>query len=65
MGMLGWVFAYLGPDTLLPLTSGLAAVVGALLMFGRSARRLAVRWSRALVRQAPGAPGMRRVGPDR
>lgn len=30
------LFAYLGPDTFLPLTSVIAAVVGGLLMFGKA-----------------------------
>lgn len=34
------IFAYLGPDTVLPLTSTLAAVVGVFLMFGRQTVRI-------------------------
>jgi hypothetical protein len=34
------LFAYLGPDTMLPLTSVFAAVVGVVLMFGRQALRI-------------------------
>jgi hypothetical protein len=33
--MSGWTFAYLGPETILPLASALAAVGGAILAFGR------------------------------
>lgn len=35
------LFAYFGPDTVMPLTSIVAAVVGFVLMFGRQAGRLA------------------------
>jgi len=35
------LFAYFGPDTVMPLTSILAAAVGFVLMFGRQAGRLA------------------------
>ena len=35
------LFAYFGPDSLLPLTSGLAALAGGALFFGRTALRLA------------------------
>lgn len=35
------IFAYFGPDTVLPLTSTLAAVVGVALMFGKQTFRLA------------------------
>jgi hypothetical protein len=30
------LFAYIGPETMMPLASGVAAVVGVFLMFGRS-----------------------------
>jgi hypothetical protein len=30
------LFAYIGPETMMPIASGLAAVVGVFLMFGRS-----------------------------
>jgi hypothetical protein len=33
------LFAYLGPDTMLPLTSAFAAVLGVALMFGRQVLR--------------------------
>jgi hypothetical protein len=37
------LFAYFGPETLLPMTSVVATVVGIVLMFGRNAFRLAAR----------------------
>jgi hypothetical protein len=30
------LFAYIGPETMLPVASGIAAVTGVILMFGRS-----------------------------
>jgi hypothetical protein len=51
MGMSSLLFAYVGPDTLLPLTSGLAGALGVFLMFGRQVRRLAVRSWRFIVRK--------------
>jgi hypothetical protein len=30
------LFAYIGPETMMPLASGIAAIVGVFLMFGRS-----------------------------
>lgn len=30
------LFAYIGPETMMPVASGIAAVVGVFLMFGRS-----------------------------
>lgn len=36
------LFAYFGPETMLPLASVLATVVGAVLMFGRASFRLAL-----------------------
>lgn len=36
------IFAYLGPDTYLPLTSVLAAATGAILLFGRNLVRFVV-----------------------
>ncbi len=35
------LFAYFGPETVLPATSALAAVAGFVLMFGKNAGRLA------------------------
>lgn len=36
------LFAYFGPETMLPLASVIATVVGTVLMFGRSSFRLAL-----------------------
>lgn len=38
--------AYLGPETMLPVTSAVAGVAGLLLMFGRNALRIAGGWLR-------------------
>jgi hypothetical protein len=41
------LFAYFGPETLMPLTSIVAGVVGVFLMFGRNTLRFAVlAWNR-------------------
>jgi len=45
MQMPSMLLAYIGPDTLLPMTSVVATVVGVLLMFGRNS----VRYSALLV----------------
>lgn len=42
------IFAYLGPETLLPMTSVLAAAAGVVLMFGRNSFRFVARVLRAL-----------------
>jgi hypothetical protein len=51
------LFAYVGPETMMPLASFVAAIVGVFLMFGRSlmlaARNLA-RKIRALTGRKPG-----------
>lgn len=56
------LFAYLGPDTVLPLTSVVAAVAGAVMMFGRgilgAVRRLPGRGASA----TPTAAGPSRRG---
>ena len=44
------LFAYLGPDTVLPLTSAVAAVLGVVLMFGRQVNRIVVLAVRRLGR---------------
>ena len=44
------LFAYLGPDTVLPMTSMVAAAVGFLLMFGRQVVHLCTCWSPRFVR---------------
>ena len=48
------LFAYVGPETMLPLASILAGAVGVLLMFGRNVMmfgRKVVRWVRSLFRR--------------
>ena len=44
MNMIVPVFAYLSPETCLPLTSILATTVGVVLMFGRGTLAVAMRW---------------------
>jgi hypothetical protein len=44
------VFAYFGPETILPATSSIAAVVGFLLLGGKQACRFALGGVRRLVR---------------
>ena len=56
------VFAYLGPDTVLPLTSAVAAVVGVVLMFGRHVSRVVFLAFRRLGRSAGLLP--RAVNPE-
>ena len=51
------LFAYFGPETVLPATSALAAAVGFLLMFGKQAGRLAVAFASRLLRRGPKARG--------
>ncbi len=40
------MFAYLSPETVLPVTSILATVAGLVLMFGRNTLKLSARWLR-------------------
>lgn len=40
------VLAYFGPETVLPMTSIIAAVAGLIMMFGRNTLRLLWRWRR-------------------
>lgn len=60
------LFAYLGPDTVLPLTSAVAAVLGVVLMFGHQVGRISLlvcRRVRRIVdlrRPSERAPGIRR-----
>jgi hypothetical protein len=49
------LFAYFGPETVLPATSVLAACVGFFLMFGRRAGRLAVAFAGRLLLRRPKA----------
>jgi hypothetical protein len=51
MGLSIAILAYLGPETMLPMTSVVAGVAGVLMMFGRSSHRWVMRSLRAI---APG-----------
>ncbi len=51
------LFSYIGPETMLPVTSVIAAVAGVFMMFGRTA----VGFGRNLVRRV--APGPKYVPP--
>jgi hypothetical protein len=70
------VFAYFGPETVLPATSAIAAAAGFLLMFGKQAGRFAALMVRRIISRRrgsrvmesaipsphlPGFPGARRV----
>jgi hypothetical protein len=59
MSELTLVFAYFSPDTLLPLTSVIASVVGVFLVFGRTL----VRMGRGVIRVALGSQARPRVMP--
>ena len=48
-----FVFAYVGPETVLPVTSALAALGGAFLIFGRYVRTGFSWCVRAVVRKKP------------
>jgi hypothetical protein len=41
------LLAYFGPETVLPMTSVIATVVGLFMMFGRSTFRFLFRWRRS------------------
>lgn len=41
------LLAYFGPETVLPMTSVIATVVGLFMMFGRSTLRFIFRWRRS------------------
>ena len=45
------VLAYVGPETILPVTSVLAAIGGAFMMFGRYFKTLAVSYVRRFIRR--------------
>jgi hypothetical protein len=45
------VFAYVGPETVLPVASALAAIGGALMMCGRSVRSFLIGCVRRVVRR--------------
>ena len=51
------VFAYLGPETMLPMTSVVAGVVGFLMMFGRNSFRRASAVVRRLASSRKPLPG--------
>ena len=65
MEMPGMIFAYFGPETVLPLTSIVAAAVGVVMMFGRNTLRFALMFARRASRAL--AKGFRghRPGPKR
>ena len=50
MEMPGMIFAYFGPETVLPVTSILAAAVGGVMMFGRTSLRFALMFARRAFR---------------
>ncbi|HBZ55445.1 MAG TPA: hypothetical protein DEO88_08565 [Syntrophobacteraceae bacterium] len=45
------ILAYIGPETILPIASALASIVGAVLMFGRRLWGLLTRLVRAVFRK--------------
>jgi hypothetical protein len=47
------VFAYFGPETIMPVASIIGAVGGVLMIFGRTIVRLASRSMRTLLRKTP------------
>ena len=59
MVMPGAIFAYFGPETVLPLTSVVAAAAGVFMMFGRNSIRFVARCVRRCVpgRTAANSPG--------
>ena len=58
------ILAYLGPETMLPMTSVIAGAAGVFMMFGRNL----TRWATGLFRRAAVSPGtkptptVRRIG---
>lgn len=56
------LLAYFGPDTIMPLTSALAAVVGFFLMFGRQVGRFLLLVVAALARRLPSKAKRARSG---
>ena len=63
MGHMMTVLAYLGPETMLPMTSIVAGVVGFLMMFGRNTLRLCSAAFRRLTSKPE--PGHRSGAPVR
>ena len=55
------IFAYLGPETVLPMTSAVAGLVGVVMLFGRSSLRWAKRTFQrfGLMRKSRPKPGAR------
>jgi hypothetical protein len=66
MNHLPMVFAYLGPETMLPMTSVVAGVVGFLMMFGRNTwswlSRTARRFKPRAASEPKSARRFRRIG---
>jgi hypothetical protein len=56
MGHWPVLLAYLGPETMLPMTSVVAAVLGVLMMFGRNTGRWIHRSVRAIVPRTGARP---------
>lgn len=48
------LFAYIGPDTMLPLASVVAGIVGVALMFGRQVKLAARNLVRRITRRSEG-----------
>ena len=49
--MFGLLYGYIGPETMLPLTSVIAGIVGAFMMFGRNTFRFVGRLFRGVSRE--------------
>ncbi len=66
MNHLPMVFAYLGPETMLPMTSVVAGIVGFLMMFGRNAWAWLSNAARSLKERSSSKPRtarrLRRIG---
>jgi hypothetical protein len=56
------LFAYLGPETTLPLASTAAAAMGVVMMFGRSVVRVVKKWA---VKDSQGVPGTSAIAAGR
>ncbi len=65
MEMPGMIFAYFGPETVLPLTSIVAAAVGVIMMFGRNSFRFALMFVRRAYRFLTRGFRERRLEPRR
>lgn len=53
------LFGYFGPETVLPMTSVIATVVGLFMMFGRNTLRFLFRWRRSASSTPKGAEAAR------